>query len=268
MIEYLGLMATCIAIFGAFDLLTTVKQKDSISNYIFGFHDILGEKFELVVIRALLGVMITDGRLKKTRVLIFSLMSGFLFMIFLFIFLEQLTGEGRAEFAGVTVPELYRESDVAIYLLTFCSMGLLIGFFTALYDYYSFKVSIWLFLKNSPTGIKYFAAWVLDTIATFTPIFVIMYFTNEAMDLDGIINYDIFSVDFFLAPLLLLAFGAYFSGALMAVIQMIIICLGWLIRLVLKITKLNTYIAINSNILAYPFTFIGIVAGGLLVAIL
>ncbi|WP_299031367.1 hypothetical protein [uncultured Sulfitobacter sp.] len=231
--EKLGILTFWIGIFGVFDAIVDKKAKANLAEFVFGFHDKSVKDFENNVISSLLSVFVKNDKLKWKRIFLLSLAYSFLSVGGLGVFAYQSVESGDN-------PSLW---VVGLFGLIFLLVVAIISFPLDIYSIYVTKRLFWN-KNNSIFGniIKI----VFDVALSLMPILIgvaSMFFS------DG------FSFIYMAA---LFQFPSVLS---ITIIQIITLIFGIIARSTIRLTKLNQYTVLYTNLHESPFTFLGILSG-------
>lgn len=245
LIAFVGTTGAFVALFGLLDLFIEDKLRFKISEYIFGIHEITFRDFENNVIHILMSPYVKESKLQPLKVLTrYSTLGALIFCVLL----ASSGGQNSNTIVNV----------ILINLVLFCVLTI----FSWPFDMWSLKVTSFLFLKKPrtfPISIFYI---ILDFAFTWAPAFLVAPIFKLflwTVDLPGSEYFMLGAIGGLLASLL--------TSSLVTYLQIIVIGLGVSLRLLVKLTKLNTLIAMNSKTHEYPFTFLGLITG-LLVAVI
>jgi hypothetical protein len=237
-------MGTLIGFFAVFDALALDEHKRRISAYLFGARAVSYSEFERRVIAALMGVFMKDEKLQVRRVVVLSFSVPAICVALLAII---------ALFNG-TAPYPY----TSLIILLLCLP--IIALMSLPFDYWSLRVTKYLFLDHHPRFPFSLLAVGVDAIVSTIPLLVLLLIVSKTVGLPqyneeagiGFQNMSALSIAFaFLANL--------FASCVITFLQAVVLCVGVFLRMVLlpfRFLKLATKI---SKAEQFPFSFVGFV---------
>lgn len=243
MIESLSVISTFVGLFALMDLLVEDKQKNIVAEYVFGFREHNFELFEQRLIQGLLDIYVKNNRLRFFRIILFYSIVGILiiwsWMFFKFDHLDLIERDGIDEYVLSGATSLF-----FMFCLSYPS------------DLWSVWVTKQIFYKKKrkfPISIF----WIfLDIFLSLGVIIILVtIFSWLPVGSDGLI----FGMIALEAYSLFMA--AVTATIMMSLILLLMLPLGFGLRASMKITKLNTPIALYTKAHNYPFTFVGLIAG-------
>lgn len=257
--SFYEILSTCALILAPFTLLERFpgeNRKQKIAEYIFGIEEIKFGAFETNTIRFLMGIFIKEGRVRP--VLVFTRLS--------------LIGALLGTFfygANLELVSLYytigRPSTVSVEFLLLM-LGIFIGLscFGFPIDLLSLKVTKALFVDRKPNTIMLAPTIVLDCVLSLAlpALFVILsqiialFFGSWHVFPSDAANF--YFVEFMTLGLLSVAFFGALSLGITA-IQVVVLIVGVFVRCIMAFTRLNSFVAMHSEIYHHPFTFVGLV---------
>ncbi|MEL6477316.1 MAG: hypothetical protein AAFR17_08300 [Pseudomonadota bacterium] len=243
----LGVMATCLALFGFLDLVLEERYKQTVAWYLFGFEEIRFSGFERSVILGLLSLFQRAGRLSPLRVLIYSVWALALSLLV-------------AALNGTLKPEApFHEMFAVMIVLAVSSWP---------FDYWSIFVTRSLFSGAAGPPWKLPALILADLAFSAVPYAALFAVIGWSGAFTGPSGYEelalpqklVFVATIGGAVSMLFSLGITFA-------QIVILCGGLILRAVTGITRLNLVLAAHSRLHDYPFSYIGLLTGAVLAAI-
>ena len=239
--EIIGIFGTVVTLFSLFDIWLEDPQKNKLSEYVFGFHNLTFSEFETNVIRSIMNIYMSDDALSYKKIFFKMTMIGALLYFFFGVF-DTLTDNHSSNDIS---------SLIVIFFVYWCS--------TILLDVWSLSVTKYLFIDKSPK-FPYSAIYILlDGFLSFLlPLIlgIILFNPLGESSFPAVINVIVVFTGMFLF------FGAFTSG-LITIIQVLTLVLGIMLRVIFSATRMNTLIGVQGRIHEHPMTFIGVIAGAI-----
>ncbi|WFE92646.1 hypothetical protein K1718_27355 (plasmid) [Roseibium porphyridii] len=264
------IMALCafVAPFSLMDNFLPERSKAKLSEYIFGFHGIKVVDFEKKMVRSWIKSFFKNGRIRRLRVIVFSIFSG----IFVFVLMRYYFGVLDIGLSALTTDFKFIQpiADIHSWLaVTFVFVW--IGTSTFVYDEINFRVSKIVYFgrtKRHSSIIQFILDLLLSMLASFivsvTIIFISIYtgiMQNSENTIDQVAIFFWFGI---------LVVGGPFSIVSFFFLRSIFFFSGISIRGILNLTNLNSYTALYTSAHNVPATFSSLVlfvTGSLVIAL-
>lgn len=249
----MGQFGVVLGLFALFDRFSTQQQKDQISEYIFGFHDVSFSRFENDVIRMIFRpILNTNNQIVFWRA---AVLSVFTTAIWAFI--------GYAsEQPSINTAEIINNSWTNVAIGT----AIII-----LFDYSSYSITKNTFLDDeigsffSNVLIDFFLKLIIIAVLLLTLVFIENAITgNASLRFQPIEAWEDGYEDYLLyqqSAARFVVIVALQSAFTLSAVQIFVLAFGSQLRFLILISRINSYIALNSNFLSYPFSFVGMFAG-------
>lgn len=262
--EEVAFIGLCLGIFGFLDAVVEHKYKTQVAEFVFGFHNISLTNFEGGSINGLLSVLIKNDKIVLWRVALYCfVITCISLLVWSSVALANTTGEnffavlqkyaldGRKLFAS------QEDGGAGI-----TSTLLLLPILTLPIDYFSVWITKKIFWQKRIKLYYVFPKILLDIAISLMPILVAGFgiFLAVVVQKSSMSTYFNTIIGYYLiAALIQLP-----SSVLINLLQISILIVGLFSRVLLVLTKLNSYTVIFSRLHEVPFSFIGLIVGLLL----
>ena len=237
-IANIGLLSFWTGFFSIIDVTVGKKFKNSISEFIFGFHNLDFSTFEFNVINGLLSPFILDEKLSKRRVIMFTIANSILLIIFFWGFF--FTSDSYKS-------NMFDESfGIGLFIVILSIVFVLFSTLCLPFDLFSIFITKRLFWKKKNSVHIIFIKMILDVLLSVFAV-VIMWIAVAVFIEAG--------------PFGLIMLLQVQSVVILTLVYFITIFIGIVLRAFIVFTSLNRYTVLYTSLHESPFTFIGIIFG-------
>lgn len=252
-LESLSRIGGILGFFALFDLLASREARNTVADYVFGFHGVTMRQFENSTVRAGLATVLNDGRISGLRVL---RMSAIMAAVTATLAISS-GGESFLYLFGMLPKSLLIE-PLFIIFMTVASIPS---------DILSIRVTKGLFIDGWLSILPYILRIFLDALVSAVLIvalggvyFLIMTEVMPALPtIYGQVVTEGYEVNAFTRVFLISAFAvSAFSTLCITTLQLIVLVVGIILRGLLLLTQLSSPLVLHTRLYDAPFTFVGI----------